>query len=166
MATTIKDILLAPYEIDVDSRNFTLVKVGKYTEGEKAGQKKRAVLGYFHSLNACITQILHEIVRNRVATLEDLDDQIVSLDTFIQSQRQEVAIIKKWMQHMSIQFDPINDVPPIVPRDVADITEEVDKITKVKNKNRKVATEEVVEETTEEEEVAVTESPKPKRKKR
>lgn len=94
MIVTIRDLLISPYEIDVEPRNIILVK---NVINEETGKKSRKVLGYYVSLGHVMTVILQSKIRD---LSPDLDGQVVSLKDFLQHEKHEKEILGGWYRSL------------------------------------------------------------------
>lgn len=108
MATTIRDLMISPYEIDVDKNNFTLVEVSISKPGEVAGRETeggkrvRKVVGYFSTFAGC----MQRIARERISLgLPDLEDKIVDIKTFLKEQEAYKQLFIKWTKFLSAPFE-------------------------------------------------------------
>lgn len=121
--TTIRDLLIAPYEIDVDQGNFTVVEItvsaggkvaGKETE---AGKKVRKVVGYYSTLKGCLSRIANE---KASMVCPELEGQIVSLKQFLAKQEQYKKLFITWAKYLDAPFTVTEEdgIPVVTPKQV------------------------------------------------
>lgn len=107
---TIRDILISPYEIDVESRNIVLVKVGVNDKGETV----RKGLGFYNNLWTVLNIILQFKARE---ITPDMDGRVVNLKEFLQHQRAIKNTLSTWIKFItgSSEFNK-GEVPELSPR--------------------------------------------------
>lgn len=69
--------LLKPFEIEADSDQYTLLKIGTANSGKNAGGRVENTVGYYTSLDSCLRKIVKEqiLVKEMKMVLDEYVNQ-------------------------------------------------------------------------------------------
>jgi len=113
---TIRDIIIAPYEIDVDKHNFTLVKVVAYEKEGGTKAKKRKVCGYYNTLRGALNGIANEIVNRN---MQKKTNQVLTITEFLDAQEKQQQVLRKWYMRIAPDAqEMLEGLPQVTPKQI------------------------------------------------